>query len=419
MYAQKKRVPNPLAVAAVALAALLTVAVAGLVLLGVLLLGPNRAAAPVSEQIVDTQPALIAEDPTTQGEAPIEIPPAPPVDAPGQLEPGSREPLLREEGTLVELYRRLVPGVVSVQVLQRDQNGQLGGGAGSGFFYDDRGHIVTNAHVVENAEMVDVVLSDETILPAEVVGLDDDSDLAVLKVDLPASALTVLRLADSDAVLPGQEVIAIGNPFGRQSSMTYGIISAVGRTIVGLTPFSIPQAIQTDAAINPGNSGGPLLNLRGEVIGVNAQIESAVRANAGVGFAIPSNIVARVVPTLIAEGRFQWPWLGVSGGSLTPRLAEANGLPANTRGAYISGIEEGGPAEAAGLRGITGQTEIDDLPVPTGGDLVIALDDQRVRDMDDLILAISQHEIGDRVTLTVLRDGEEIALTAQLAARPD
>jgi S1-C subfamily serine protease len=326
---------------------------------------------------------------------------------------------VREEGTLVELYQRLVPGVVSVQVLQRDQSGQLGGGSGSGFFYDDRGHIVTNAHVVEDAEMVDVVLYDETILPAEVVGLDDDSDLAVLKVDLPASALTVLPLADSDAVLPGQEVIAIGNPFGRQSSMTYGIISAVGRTIVGLTPFSIPQAIQTDAAINPGNSGGPLLNLRGEVIGVNAQIESAVRANAGVGFAIPSNIVARVVPTLIAEGRFQWPWLGVSGGSLTPRLAEANGLPANTRGAYISGIVEDGPAEEAGLRGITGQTEIDDLPVPTGGDVVVALDDQLVRDMDDLILAISQRQIGDKVTLTILRDGGEIELTAQLAARPD
>jgi 2-alkenal reductase len=273
--------------------------------------------------------------------------------------------------------------------------------------------------VVEDAEMVDVVLSDETIIPAEVIGLDDDSDLAVLKVDLPADTLTVLPLADSDAVLPGQEVIAIGNPFGRQSSMTYGIVSAVGRTIVGLTPFSIPQAIQTDAAINPGNSGGPLLNLNGEVIGVNAQIESAVRANAGVGFAIPSDIVARVVPTLIAEGRFQWPWLGVQGGSLTPRLAEANGLPANTRGAYISGVQRGGPADAAGLRGVTGQTEIDELPVPTGGDVVTALDGRPVRDMDDLILAISEQEIGDQVRLTILRDGQEVELAAQLAARPD
>jgi len=267
--------------------------------------------------------------------------------------------------------------------------------------------------------MVDVVLYDETIVPAEVVGLDDDSDLAVLRVDLPADELTVLPLADSEAVLPGQEVIAIGNPLGRQSSMTYGIVSAVGRTIVGLTPFSIPHAIQTDAAINPGNSGGPLLNLSGEVIGVNAQIESAVRANAGVGFAIPANIVARVAPTLIAEGRFHWPWLGVQGGSLTPRLAEANGLPANTRGAYISAVEEGGPAEAAGLRGITGQAEVDDLPVPIGGDVVVAMNGQPVRDMDDLILAISQQEIGDEVELAILRDGAERALTARLAARPD
>jgi S1-C subfamily serine protease len=418
MYAQK-RSPNLLVIVAIALAALLILAVVGVVLVGVLVFGVARTASPAVEQVVETQSALIAEDPTVQGEASIVIPPTPPVDTTDQRQPETNGTVLGQEGTLVELYRRLVPGVVSVQVLQRDATGQLAGAAGSGFFYDSQGHIVTNAHVIESAEMVEVVLSDETIVPAEVVGMDDDSDLAVLKVDLPVSAFTVLSLADSDAVLPGQEVIAIGNPFGQQSSMTYGIISAVGRTIVGLTPFSIPQAIQTDAAINPGNSGGPLLSLDGEVIGVNAQIESAVRANAGVGFAIPSNIVARVVPTLIAEGRFHWPWLGVEGGSVTPRLAEANGLPTNTRGAYISGIVAGGPAEAAGLRGITGQTEIDGLSVPTGGDIVVAMDGKPVRDMDDLILDISRQEIGDRVTLTVLRDGSEIELTAHLVARPD
>jgi 2-alkenal reductase len=419
MYAQNKRAPNLLAVAAVALVGLLLLAVVGVGLVGVLLLGANRTAAPAVEQIVEQQPAFIAEDPTAQGEAPVEIPPAPPVDALDDRASDARRTLLRDENALVKLYQELVPGVVSVQVLRRDQNNQLGGGAGSGFFYDDRGHIVTNAHVVVNAERVDVVLSDESIIPAEVVGLDDDSDLAVLKVDLPADSLTVLPLADSDDVLPGQEAIAIGNPFGRQSSMTYGIVSAVGRTILGLERYSIPQAIQTDAAINPGNSGGPLLNLNGEVIGVNAQIESAVRANAGVGFAIPSNIVARVVPALIAEGRFRWPWLGVQGGSLSPRLAQANGLPPNTRGAYISGVEDDGPADAAGLSGITGQTEIDGLPVPTGGDIVVAINGRPVRDMDDLILAISQQEIEDQVTLTVVRDGETIELTARLAARPD
>jgi 2-alkenal reductase len=314
--------------------------------------------------------------------------------------------------------------VVSVQVIQRGPNDALSGGSGSGFFYDYQGHIVTNAHVVRNASIVDVILYDERIVPAEVIGTDDNSDLAVLLADLSAAGLTgeemtALPLADSDAVLPGQEVIAIGNPFGRQSSMTYGIISAVGRTIGSLTPFSIPQAIQTDAAINPGNSGGPLLNLNGEVIGVNAQIESAVRANAGVGFAIPANIVARVVPVLIAEGRFQWPWLGVQGGDVTPRLAEANGLPANTRGAYLSSIIEDGPADQAGLQGASGQTEQNDLPLPTGGDIVIALGGQPVRDMDDLILLISQQDPGDTVTLTVLRDGEPVEIEATLDARPD
>jgi S1-C subfamily serine protease len=343
-------------------------------------------------------------------------------DRPAQT--GEARGLLGEARTLVDLYRQLVSGVVSVQVLQRDVDGELGGGSGSGFFYDYQGHIVTNAHVVRNAEMVEVVLHDETILPAEVIGLDDDSDLAVLEIDLSANGLlanelTPLPLGDSDAVLPGEQVIAIGNPFGRQSSMTYGIVSAVGRTIGSLTPFSIPQAIQTDAAINPGNSGGPLLNLRGEVIGVNAQIESAVRANAGVGFAIPANIVKRVVPVLIAEGRFQWPWLGVQGGSLSPRLAEANDLPPNTRGAYISGVVEDGPAAEAGLRGATGQTRVNDLPIPIGGDIVVALNGQPARDMDDLILLISQQEAGDRVTLTILRDGKAIELSAVLAARPD
>jgi 2-alkenal reductase len=257
-----------------------------------------------------------------------------------------------------------------------------------------------------------------------VIGTDDDSDLAVLLVDLEAGSLspdtlTPLPLADSDAVLPGQEVIAIGNPFGRQSSMTYGIVSAVGRTIGSLTPFSIPQAIQTDAAINPGNSGGPLLTLNGEVIGVNAQIESAVRANAGVGFAIPSNIVSRVVPVLIAEGRFEWPRLGVTGGDVTPRLAEANDLPLNTRGAYISSVVEGGPADDAGLRGTSEQVELNNLPLPSGGDIIVAVDEDPVRDMDGLILRVSQRNPGDTVTLTILRDGESIQIEATLDARPD
>ena len=383
-----------------------------------ILLAPVRAVREVlTEPTATPAPAPASSQPVV-----IQVPVQQPEGAPSTEQ--TDQPSPGERGTLVDLYQRLVPGVVSVQVIQRGPDDQLSGGAGSGFFYDYQGHIVTNAHVVRDAYMVDVVLYDETIVPAEVIGTDDDSDLAVLLVDLsaidlPNDAVTPLPLADSDAVLPGLEVIAIGNPFGRQSSMTYGIISAVGRTIGSLTPFSIPQAIQTDAAINPGNSGGPLLNLQGEVIGVNAQIESAVRANAGVGFAIPSNIVARVVPVLIAEGRFQWPWLGVTGGDVTPRLAEANDLPANTRGAYLSGVADGGPADEAGLQGTSGETELDDLPLPTGGDVIVALNGEPVRDMDDLILLISQQDPGSRVTLTVFRDGEQIEIQATLAARPD
>jgi S1-C subfamily serine protease len=322
------------------------------------------------------------------------------------------------ERTLIDLYQQLIPGVVNVQVLQRNAENQVTGGAGSGFVFDRQGHIVTNAHVVRDAQLVDVVLYDDTTIPAEIVGLDDDSDLAVLKIDLPSDQLVPLSLADSDLVVPGQQVVAIGNPFGQQGSMTSGIVSAVGRTIPSLTPFSIPQAIQTDAAINPGNSGGPLLNLRGEVIGVNAQIESAVRANAGVGFAIPANIVARVVPVLIQEGKFTWPWLGVQGTNLTLRMATANELTV-ARGAYIADIVPGSPAADAGLRGTSGEAQVDGLPVPIGGDVVLAVDGREVRSMDDLILLVSQQDVGGQVALTVLRAGEEIQLALKLAARPD
>jgi S1-C subfamily serine protease len=397
---------------------------AAIALLGTACLPLSIAVAPIrAAREILAEPAATLE-PTAAPSQPIVI--QVPVQSDTSAPPVAKAEALPagERSILVELYRRLVPGIVSVQVIQRGPNDQLSGGSGSGFFYDYQGHIVTNAHVVRDAYLVDVVLYDETIVPAKVVGTDDNSDLAVLLVDLSAieltnEAMTPLPLADSDTVLPGQEVIAIGNPFGRQSSMTYGIISAVGRTIGSLTPFSIPQAIQTDAAINPGNSGGPLLSLKGEVIGVNAQIESAVRANAGVGFAIPSNIVKRVAPVLIADGRFQWPWLGVTGGDLTPRLAEANDLALNTRGAYISGVTEGGPAQAAGLRGTSGETELNNLPLPTGGDVVVALNGKPVRDMDDLILLVSQQNPGDRVTLTVLREGQQTEIDATLAPRPD
>jgi 2-alkenal reductase len=325
-----------------------------------------------------------------------------------------------EERALIRLYRQANPGVVNITVQSGVGEGLLGPpqAGGSGFVWDKEGHIVTNAHLVRVGDIIDVTFYDDTTVPAEVVAVDEHSDLAVLKVDVPPDLLVPLPLGDSDAVVPGQRVVAIGNPFGRQGSMTTGIVSAVGRTIPGLTVFRIPMAIQTDAPINPGNSGGPLLNLRGEVIGVNSSIESRDRANSGVGFAIPSNIVARVVPALIRDGKYVWPWLGVRGGSLTSVQAEANGLPV-TRGAYIHEVLPGGPAAQAGLRGSTGEAVVRGRPVLIGGDVIIAADGQPIRSFDDLITYISERSVGDRVRLTILRDGKEMEVSVTLEARPE
>lgn len=364
-------------------------------------------------------PAIVETAPQSE---PTKPPPV--VTVPVQPEPTEPSPVVvttDEEQALIQIYRQANPGVVNVTVQPGDTGGlpqipQVAGG--SGFVWDKEGHIVTNAHVVAVGDIIDVTFYDDTIVPAEIVGTDNHSDLAVLKVDVPPDRLTPLPLGDSDAVVPGQRVVAIGNPFGHQGSMTTGIVSAVGRTIPGLTVFRIPMAIQTDAPINPGNSGGPLLNLRGEVIGVNSQIESRDRANSGVGFAIPSNIVARVVPALIQGGRYVWPWLGVRGESLTPIQAEANGLSV-THGAYIHIVESDGPAARAGLQGSTDETVVRGRPVLLGGDVIIAADGQPIRSFDDLITYVSERSVGDQVRLTILRHGKEMTVTVTLEARPE
>ncbi len=373
-----------------------------------------------AEPVVLPSQSQIAEEMPSRPE-----PTAPPpvVEVPVQPEPTVLPSVVvttDEERALIQLYRQANPGVVNITVQSDAAEGLLGPpqAGGSGFVWDKEGHIVTNAHLVAVGDIIDVTFYDDTIVPAEVVAIDEHSDLAVLKVDVPPDLLVPLPLGDSDAVVPGQRVVAIGNPFGRQGSMTTGIVSAVGRTIPGLTLFRIPMAIQTDAPINPGNSGGPLLNLRGEVIGVNSQIESRDRANSGVGFAIPSNIVARVVPALIRDGKYVWPWLGVRGGSLTPAQAEANGLSV-TRGAYIHEVLPGGPAARAGLRGSSNETVVRGRPVLIGGDVIIAADGQRIRSFDDLITYISERSVGDRVRLTILRGGKEMEVPVTLEARPE
>ncbi|MGC9468656.1 MAG: S1C family serine protease [Anaerolineae bacterium] len=319
---------------------------------------------------------------------------------------------------LTELYDQQNPGVVNIQVFVERQ-GMAGQGAGSGFIIGEDGHIVTNNHVIAQAEFLTVIFFDGFQAEAEIVGTDPDSDLAVIKVDQLPENVHPLTLGDSNAVSVGEWVVAIGNPFGLGSSFTVGVVSAVGRTIAsGATPFAIPQAIQTDAAINPGNSGGPLLNTAGEVIGVNAQIATGgtSRTNSGVGFAIPVNTVRRIVPVLIETGSYAWPWLGVRGGSVNLLIQEANGLPSQ-RGAYIHEIV-GGPAAAVGLQGSTGSAMIEGFEVPTGGDVVTYIDGTQVEDYSELQLLISQKEPGDTVTLTVMRNGDELQIDLELEARP-
>jgi S1-C subfamily serine protease len=361
------------------------------------------------------------------------------------IEPGM---LAAYQNTLINIYDRVSPSVVNIRVVGQtlpntvqlpelfpdqpqlpDSPGfqpPLNQGLGSGFVWDTQGHIVTNNHVVEGAEKIEVTFSDETVATAELVGSDPDSDLAVIRVDLPADQLTPVQLGNSNSLRVGQLAIAIGNPFGLEGTMTVGIVSALGRSLpasdgfTGGPVYSIPNVIQTDAPINPGNSGGVLLNDIGEVIGVTAAIESPVRANAGVGFVIPSSIVQRVVPELIDNGSFAHPYLGISGISMFPDLAAAINIEEGQRGAMVAEVTPGSPADKAGLQGNDEQVSIDGIDIGAGGDVIVSIDDQKIDDMDDLIAYLSSNTVVDQeVTLKVLRDGEEVEVRVTLEARPE
>ena len=349
------------------------------------------------------------------------------------------------QGTLQNIYGTVSPSVVNISVVQKvnapdttselpgfpffslpegqEAVPQFQGGTGSGFVWDQDGHIVTNNHVVSGADEIDVTFSDGTIAPAELVGADPDSDLAVIKVDLPADRLQPVQMADSDAVKVGQLAIAIGNPFGLEGTMTTGIVSALGRSLptdeTSLRSYTIPDIIQTDAPINPGNSGGVLVDVQGQVIGVTSAIESPVRANAGIGFAIPSAIVKNVVPALIEEGEYVHTWLGISGTSLVPDLAEAMDLDLSQRGALVEEVMPDSPADKAGLRGSDEPLTINGLTTNVGGDVITAIDDQAVTGMSDLIAYLaSSTQPGQKAVLTILRDGNEEKLDVTLSARP-
>jgi S1-C subfamily serine protease len=327
---------------------------------------------------------------------------------------------LDEQSALIALYARVNPAVVNIIALIRENNQLVGYSEGSGFVIDRDGNIVTNAHVVHGAEELEVTFSDSSTRPAEFIGEDFSSDLAVIRIENIPSGVTPLSIGDDNSLQVGQTVVAIGNPFGLEGTMTRGIISAVGRTIPALNTFSIPKAIQTDAPINPGNSGGPLLNLVGEVIGVNAQIrtESENRSNSGVGFAIPSSLVKRVVPALIGDGSYTWPWLGVTGGDLDWVTAGAMGLPVD-RGAYISQAIEDGPSAKAGLQGSTGTATYQGRDTEVGGDVIIAINGKPIYSFDDLLIYVAlETSPGDDITVTILRDNQEQQLVITLEPRP-
>jgi 2-alkenal reductase len=332
--------------------------------------------------------------------------------------------LVERESLLISLYERVNPGVVSIQTLS-----VTGGGLGSGFVFDKEGHIVTNYHVVEDATELEVDFPSGYKARGNVIGRDIDSDLAVIKVDMPEEYLFPLPIGNSDELKIGQTVIAIGNPFNLSGTMTLGIVSAKSRTLSSFrlsesgSFFSAGDLIQTDASINPGNSGGPLLNLNGEVVGVNRAIrteqanEVGEPVNSGIGFAISSNIVNRVVPFLIKDGFYDYPYVGItSQEDLTLIEREALGIQHMT-GAYILAVTENSPASNAGLIGGSEITRISGLLA--GGDLIIAVDGRPVRLFSDFLSYIMANKSpGDDIIIKYVRDGEEQEVTLTLGKRP-
>lgn len=373
----------------------------------------------------------------TAPQAPTQIPspptplPAASLSAPTVVSELALE-VLSAPDDLVELYDQVSPGVVTIYIFGAPPHPpNIPLGQGSGFVIDVDGHIVTNQHVVEGAEAIEVDFASGYRAWATLLGTDPDSDLAVLKVDAPADQLIPIPLGDSELVKVGQSVVAIGNPFGLSGTMTVGVVSAIGRVLQserdapGGGAFSAGDLIQTDAAINPGNSGGPLLNLSGQVIGVNRAISSesfsisGSAVNSGVGFAVPVNIVRRVVPSLIQSGFFDYPYLGITSlgdSGLNLRDLEELDLPDDAVGVYVTCVVNGGPAQRAGLIG-AGQCGSPELQA--GGDLITAIDGQPVSTFSDLIgYLVSEATVGQQVVVTVMRDGEALDLNLTLEPRP-
>lgn len=327
----------------------------------------------------------------------------------------SRGGLGADEQAQIELYRSSAPSVVHVNSLAFDGNfDAVPEGSGSGFVWDEDGHIVTNFHVIQNANGAKVTLFDGSVHDARLVGTDPDKDIAVLKIDAPRSLLRPIPLAESSKLLVGQKVFAIGNPFGLDQTLTSGVISGLGREIQSVTRQTIFNVIQTDAAINPGNSGGPLLDSAGRLIGINTAIYSPSGTYAGIGFAVPVDTVNKAVPELIRDGSVDRPGLGIRiwGDAFAVQLRQQGIL--EQRGVLIRGLLENGAAEAAGLV----VTELLPGPRVIVGDLIVALDGQRISISNDLFQLLEDYGVGDEVVLTILRDGEPVELAITLKALP-
>jgi len=307
-----------------------------------------------------------------------------------------------------QVVKRESPAVVLIS----NETAQ-GGSLGSGFLIDDQGHVITNAHVVDGATKTTVTFEDGTEAKGTILGVDKSTDVAVVKVSKVPAGVHPVPLGNSGELTVGQNVVAIGNPYGYSGTATTGIVSALKRAIQSPSGFTIQNAIQTDAAINQGNSGGPLFDSDGRVIGINSQIASENGGNVGIGFAVPIDTVRPIVDSIINGGKAQHAWIGIQGRDLTPGLAQKLGLTGK-RGVVIASLDDRGPANDAGLKA----ADKADAAVPTGGDLIVAVNGTPVTDMADVAEAVASRKVGDTITVTVLRDGKSQTVTLTLKDRP-
>lgn len=383
--------------------------------------GANLSAAAVPPALATLLTARDLEPPTVTASPPPPIPTLPAPSAPAPAAPVVVDP----ERRLVQLYEHASPAVVNIttQVLRRNffWGAIPESGSGSGFVWDEQGHILTNYHVIEGAQSVEVSFGDDILLPAQVIGADPPNDLAIIKVEKLPEGVTPLPLGDSDRLAVGQTAVAIGNPFGQfQRTLTAGVISALDRTIELDQQRVLRGVIQTDAAINRGNSGGPLLDSEGRVIGITSAIFSPSGTSAGVGLAIPINKAIRLAPVLIREGRYLHPWLGIEGlgYALNPPLAQALRLPVN-EGLLVAQIYRDSPAQRAGIRPATREEVVGNRRYLTGGDILTAIDGLPLKSWEDLNAYLAERtEVGQTVTLTLVRDGEALQIAVEVGAEP-